>query len=126
MLRYFLNSDLIGEVLPVIRKMLKDKMSMVRRKSLLVIYNIYQIQPLSVTDIKQVTIDALNDPDVPVIFGALSILKNLIPFDPVSFKPYAGKLLEVFEKLLDHKFPPEYDYHKIPAPWMQIDLLFML
>jgi AP-4 complex subunit epsilon-1 len=27
---------------------------------------------------------------------------------------------------MDHKFPPEYDYHKVPAPWLQIDILKIL
>jgi AP-4 complex subunit epsilon-1 len=27
---------------------------------------------------------------------------------------------------MDHKYPLEYDYHKLPAPWIQIDILKIL
>jgi AP-4 complex subunit epsilon-1 len=27
---------------------------------------------------------------------------------------------------MEHKYPPEYDYHKVPAPWMQMDILKIL
>jgi AP-4 complex subunit epsilon-1 len=25
-----------------------------------------------------------------------------------------------------HKYPKEYDYHRVPAPWMQIEILKVL
>lgn len=45
MLRYFINDDLARDILPSVRKLLKNKMSIVRRKSMLVLYNIYQLYP---------------------------------------------------------------------------------
>jgi hypothetical protein len=27
---------------------------------------------------------------------------------------------------MDHKYPAEYDYHKLPAPWIQMDILKIL
>lgn len=75
---------------------------------------------------KELAIQALSDAEVPVIFGGVSVLKNLICQDPVSYKNLTPKLVEIFEKVMDHKYPPEYDYHKVPAPWIQIDLLQIL
>jgi len=60
------------------------------------------------------------------MFGALNILKLLIAKNPGDYKNQTTKLVDVFEKIMDHKFPPEYDYHKVPAPWLQIDILKML
>lgn len=126
MLRYFLNEDLVTDILPVVRKLMKNKLAMIRRKSLLLIYNMYQKYPHLIEDIKELAVVGLSDPEVPVLFGALSVLKQLIAFDPISFKNQTGKLAEILGKVIDHKYPPEYDYHKVPAPWIQIDLLRML
>lgn len=45
MLRYFINEDIASDIIPIIRRMLKHKLSLIRRKSLFVIYNIYKIYP---------------------------------------------------------------------------------
>jgi AP-4 complex subunit epsilon-1 len=46
--------------------------------------------------------------------------------NPHQNKELTKKLVEILCHILDHKYPKEYDYHKIPAPWAQIDLLKML
>ena len=125
MLRYFINEDIGADIIQALRKMLKHKMSMIRRKSLFVMFNIHQQLPHLVEDIKELVLVGFNDPETPVTFGALSMLKLMIDEDHISFKPHTQKFVELFEKILDHKFPPEYDYHKVPAPWMQIDLLLI-
>lgn len=93
MLRYFLNEDLINDILPLLRKMLKNKLAMIRRKSLLVMYNIYEKYPHLLDDIKEIVIAGLADPEVPSLFAALSVLKPLVIFDPVSFKSQTPKLV---------------------------------
>ena len=45
MLRYFLNEDLIRDATGLVRKLLKDKLGAIRRKSYLVMFNIYQLYP---------------------------------------------------------------------------------
>ena len=75
MLRYFINEDLVSDTIGSIRKMLKNKLGMMRRKSLLVMFNIYQKYPHLVSDISELAINALNDPDVPVVFAGVSVVK---------------------------------------------------
>ena len=48
MIRYFLNEDLIREATGFVRKLLKDPLGAIRRKSYLAMFNIYQIQPREV------------------------------------------------------------------------------
>ena len=45
MLRYFFNEDLIRDATGLVRKLLKDKLGAIRRKSYLVMFNIYQLYP---------------------------------------------------------------------------------
>lgn len=59
MLRYFINDDISTDIIPLLRKLLKHKVGMIRRKSLLVLYNIYQSYPHLVSDIRDITVTAL-------------------------------------------------------------------
>lgn len=52
MLRYFINDDISRDVLPILRKMLKHKIGMIRRKSLLAYYNIFQLYPHLIDDMQ--------------------------------------------------------------------------
>jgi vesicle coat complex subunit len=45
MLRYFIHDDIGQDIMPLLRKLHKHKVSMIRRKVTLVLYNIYQILP---------------------------------------------------------------------------------
>lgn len=45
MLRYFLNEDLISDAMSTLKKLLKDKLSAIRKKTLLILYSISQINP---------------------------------------------------------------------------------
>lgn len=78
MLRYFLNEDIARDILSSIRRMLKHKVSMIRRKSLLVYYNVSQNFPHLIDDLKEVIMLSLTDQDTPVLFAGLSIIKDLI------------------------------------------------
>lgn len=61
MLRYFINEDLAGDILPILRKLLKAKLSMTRRKTILAFYNIYQLFPNEVEDMSSIALAGLFD-----------------------------------------------------------------
>jgi|JI10StandDraft_1071094.scaffolds.fasta_scaffold5073593_1 vesicle coat complex subunit len=41
MLRYFIHDDISQDIMPLLRKLIKHKISMIRRKVILVLYNVY-------------------------------------------------------------------------------------
>lgn len=43
--------------------------------------------------------------------------------NPHEHKDTVKALSTVLANILDHKFPHEFDYHRIPAPWQQIHIL---
>lgn len=126
LLRYFLTDDLVGHILPILKKLLKHQTSIIRRKAYLVLMNINQSFPHLFAQIKPLVIEALNDSETPVIFAGISMLYKSILNNPHQFKDTTKKLVEILFNILEHKYPKEYDYHRIPAPWTQITLLQML
>lgn len=126
MLRYFLTEDLIQHILPTLRKLIKHQTSIIRRKSYLVLFHIYQNYPSLIADVKSMVVDALHDQETPVVFAGVNMLYQLVRANPHLYKDQVKKITEILANILDHKYPKEYDYHRIPAPWMQISLLQML
>jgi AP-4 complex subunit epsilon-1 len=98
---------------------------MIRRKALLIMMSISSKHPDVLADIKPIISEALNDGETPVVFAGISMLEVAIKADPFKFKDMTKKLGEILYRVVDHKFPKEYDYHKIPAPWVQIEILKM-
>jgi AP-4 complex subunit epsilon-1 len=54
------------------------------------------------------------------------MLYRLVLADPHQYKDTTKRLAEILWNILEHKYPKEYDYHRIPAPWIQISLLQMM
>lgn len=96
MLRYFINDDISTDIIPLLRKLLKHKVAMIRRKALLVLYNIYQAYPHLVTDIRDMAFTALAENETPVHFAAIGVIKMLInSADDLSpFKPHTSKIVD--------------------------------
>jgi len=92
LLRYFLTDDLVGHILPILQKLLKHQISIVRRKSYLVLMNISQNYPHLFSGIKSLAIEALNDSETPVIFAGISMLYKPVLNNPHQFKDTAKRL----------------------------------
>ena len=126
LLRYFLTEHLVQNLLPLLRKLLKHTTSIVRRKSYLALFNIHTLFKESLPDIKSLALEALSDQETPVMFAGLNMIFDIVVKHPHQNKDLTKKLVEILSHILDHKYPKEYDYHRIPAPWAQIEILKML
>lgn len=126
LLRYFLTEHLVHHLLPLLRKLLKHSTSIIRRKSYLALYNIHTLFRDLLPDIKSLALEALADQETPVMFAGLSMIFETVVKNPHQNKDLTRRLVEILSHILDHKYPKEYDYHRIPAPWAQIEILKML
>lgn len=63
----------------------------------------------------------------PSVMGAsLSLLHDMIQDDPAAFKDLVPSFVSILKQLVDHRLPREFDYHRIPAPWIQVLLRLAL
>ena len=66
------------------------------------------------------------DKDPSVMGASLGLLHAMIIDTPNNFKDLVPSLVSILKQVADHRLPKEYDYHRVPAPWIQMHLLRML
>jgi AP-4 complex subunit epsilon-1 len=93
---------------------------------LIALQKIHELQPQILVTYKTYLQEALFDEEPPVVFIAITLMKRLIAEDPEPYKDMTDDFCRILKDIVLHKYPKEYDYHKVPAPWLQIDLLRVL
>ena len=58
--------------------------------------------------------------------SSLPILLELAKDDASSVRDLAPSFVSVLKQITEHRLPRDFDYHRIPAPWIQIHLLKIL
>jgi hypothetical protein len=57
----------------------------------------------------------------PSVMGAcLGLLSALIIDDTSAFKDLVPSLVSILKQITDHRLPRDFDYHRTPAPWIQV------
>ena len=65
-------------------------------------------------------------PDPSVMGASLGLLQALICDDPPLYKDLVPSLVSILKQITDHRLPRDFDYHRIPAPWIQVKLVLLL
>lgn len=68
----------------------------------------------------------LCDRDPGVMGASLGIIESLAKANPTPFKDLVPSLVSILKQIIEHRLPREYDYHRMPGPWMQMSLLRIL
>jgi AP-4 complex subunit epsilon-1 len=71
---------------------------------------------------------ALCDRDPSVMGASLNYFFDILKTE--ANRPYFKDLIPSFvvilKQVIDHRLPRDYDYHRMPAPWIQIKILEIL
>ena len=69
---------------------------------------------------------ALCDKDPAVMGASLYILHDMAEADSSLHKDLVPSFVSILKQITEHRLPSSFDYHRMPAPWIQIKLLKML
>jgi AP-4 complex subunit epsilon-1 len=69
---------------------------------------------------------ALCDKDPSVMGATLPLFHAIIVDDPSVFKDLVPSFVSILKQITEHRLPRDFDYHRIPSPWIQVFLSFFL
>ena len=57
---------------------------------------------------------------------SLHYYSDVIRKAPENYKDLVSSFVVILKQVIEHKLPRDYDYHRMPAPWIQVKLLEIL
>ncbi|KAL4495086.1 hypothetical protein ABPG72_015786 [Tetrahymena utriculariae] len=121
-----MNKTILQGVLDQVIKLLIHHTDLVRKKAIMVLQRIHNISPDSIPDYDDKMRRALCDFEPSVMGVALNLYLEAVKEDPTKYKESAGSFVLILKQVIEHKLPREFDYARIPAPWIQIKILQIL
>lgn len=114
------NFPSFAEIIP---RLLGNSSPLIRKKAFSVFGRMLKIAPQNIPNYELKLKDGLGDKDPSVLGVVLNIYFNESKKDPAKYKEILKILVSHHNKILDAKLPRDYDFTRIPAPWMQIKIL---
>jgi AP-4 complex subunit epsilon-1 len=98
----------------------------VRLVDKLFVVRLYQMDKSSLKDHADKIRRVLCDRDPCVMGASLPLLHDLVKDDVAAYKDLVPSLVSILKQIVEHRLPREFDYHRIPAPWIQMSILRIL
>ncbi|CAO2827064.1 unnamed protein product [Amaranthus hypochondriacus] len=121
-----INEETIPAVLPQVVDLLNHPKEAVKKKAVMALHRFFQQSPSSVSHLVSNFRKKLSDNDPSVMGAALCPLFDLIKIDANSYKDLVGSFVSILKQVAERRLPKSYDYHQMPAPFIQIKLLKIL
>jgi AP-4 complex subunit epsilon-1 len=121
-----LTADMIPAVLPLVTNLLKHDQEIIRKKAVMLLHRFLQLQPDSVQHMGDKFRRTLCDKDPAVMGASLHVFHDLIKVDATGYKDLVSSFVSILKQITEHRLPRDFDYHRIPAPWVQMKLLRIL
>jgi len=118
--------DMIPAVMSETVRLLGHKVELVRKKAVMALHRFHQIEPECVAHLAEKIRRALCDRDPAVMGASVCLLHDLARETPHKFKDLVPSLVSILKQITEHRLPREFDYHRMPAPWVQLRLLRLL
>ncbi|XP_049376272.1 AP-4 complex subunit epsilon [Solanum stenotomum] len=121
-----INEETIPAVLPQVVDLLGHSKEAVRKKAVMALHRFHQKSPSSVSHLVSNFRKRLCDNDPGVMGSTLCPLYDLISEDVNSYKDLVVSFVSILKQVAERRLPKSYDYHQMPAPFIQIKLLKIL
>jgi len=120
------NLETLPALMPPVIALLEHPREDVRKKAVMALHRFCQLQPSSMTDLAEKLRRVLCDKDPAVMGASLYILHEGAEADPKAHKDLVPSYVSILKQITEHRLPSSFDYHRMPAPWIQIKLLKVL
>ena len=117
-----INEETIPAVLPQVVDLLNHGKEAVRKKAIMALHRFHRKSPSSVSHLVSNFRRKLCDSDPGVMGATLCPLFDLISEDVASYKDLVSSFVGILKQVTERKLPKSYDYHQMPAPFIQVRL----
>lgn len=100
--------------------------AIVRKKAILLLHRFYQLDKQSVVHLNDQFRRLLCDSDPSVMGSSLHLFHDMAYEDPDSYKDLVPSFVSILKQITELRLPNDYNYHKMPAPWIQMRILRIL
>ena len=92
-------------------------------QAVLALHRFYSRNPSSILHMIEKIKAALCDSDPGVMAASLNIFYDMARADAANYKDLVPTFVSILKQVIERRLPKDFDYHKVPAPWMQVKLL---
>ncbi|CAA6668204.1 unnamed protein product [Spirodela intermedia] len=121
-----INEETIPAVLPQVVELLGHPKETVRKKAIMALHRFHQRAPTTMSHLISNFRKRLCDNDPGVMGATLCPLFDLITEDANSYKDLVMSFVSILKQVAERRLSKAYDYHQMPAPFIQIKLLKIL
>lgn len=121
-----MNSTIAGAITEAVTKLISHTTDLVRKKSILILQKIKLETSIDIPDYKDKMKKALCDREPSVMAASLNLYLEEVKENPKKYRDLASSFVIILKQVIEHKLPKEFDYHRMPAPWIQIRLMKIL
>lgn len=134
-----ITADMVPAVATDVAKLLAHDSATIRKKTIVCLHKFHTLAPEVVTheELYMHTRKALCDKDPSVMGSTLNVIYSLCLKNNdtqsnasnsvvAAYKDLVPSLVSILKQIADHRLPSDYDYHRVPAPWMQLRLVRIL
>ena len=109
-------------------KLLNHANELIRKKAIIVLNRFMKLNPSLVSEYSNYFRKAICDKDPSVMGASLnSLFQILSDTNNVSlYKDLISSFVVILKQIIDHRLPRDFDYHRMPAPWLQVRILEIL
>uniref|UniRef100_A0A6B2L980 Clathrin/coatomer adaptor adaptin-like N-terminal domain-containing protein n=1 Tax=Arcella intermedia TaxID=1963864 RepID=A0A6B2L980_9EUKA len=125
-LTFLLDGESVAVFMMGVKYLLTHHKPQVRKKAVCVVDKMLDLDITYLEDFKDSILKCFNDTDPSVMGATLNLYYKLITKDPSPYKGIVPSVVCILKQIQGHRLEREYDYHGIPAPWMQMKCLQIL
>ena len=124
-MKALITEDMVPAVSGEVTKLVNHDSETVRKKAIIALHRFHQLAPETVTreDLIEKLRKVLCDKDPSVMGSGLNVIEALAAEDATAFKDLIPSLVSILKQIGEHRLPSDFDYHRVPAPWIQLKLV---
>jgi AP-4 complex subunit epsilon-1 len=99
-------------------------MDLVRKRAVCALHRFYQMDKRVLLDHVDKIRRTLCDKDPSVMAATLPLFHAMISDDVMQFKDLVSSFVSILKQIIEHRLPRDFDYHRIPSPWIQVSFYY--